>query len=114
MIVAYGLRPHEVFRLDLDQLRQGSVIVSVLEQTKTGSRQVWPCYPEWFDHFQLQDVVLPNVNLDRTNTAIGESCTHYFADFKLSFRLYDMRHCWAVRNDGVWLRHQPGCSTDGP
>lgn len=97
MIAAYGLRPHEVFRLDLRELRQGSNIVSVLQNTKTGSRQVWPCYPEWFEQFELSDVKLPNVNLTRSNTALGESCTHYFADFKLPFRLYDMRHRWAVR-----------------
>lgn len=97
MIATYGLRPHEVFRLDLERLTNGSNIVSVLENTKTGARLVWACYPEWFDQFQLQDVRLPNIRLDRPNTAIGESCSHYFGDFKLPFKLYDMRHRWAVR-----------------
>jgi integrase len=97
MIATYGLRPHEVFRLDLEQIRNGSNIVSVLENTKTGARLVWACYPEWFEQFHLQDVKLPNVKLDRANTALGESCSHYFADFKLPFQLYDLRHRWAVR-----------------
>ncbi len=46
MIATYGLRPHEVFRLDLEQIRNGSNIVSVLENTKTVARLVWACYPE--------------------------------------------------------------------
>jgi integrase len=97
MIATYGLRPHEVFRLDLEQLGNGSNIVSVLENTKTGARLVWACYPEWFEQFQLQDVKLPKIKLDRPNTAIGESCSHYFGDFKLPFQLYSLRHSWAVR-----------------
>ena len=97
MIATYGLRPHEVFRLDHQQLCQGSKIVSVLENTKTGSRQVWACYPEWFEQFALWEVELPKISLDRTNEAVGRSCSHYFLDFKLPFRLYDLRHRWAVR-----------------
>lgn len=73
------------------------MLVSVLEKTKTGSRQVWPCYPEWFEQFQLQDVKLPNINLERSKAAVGKSCTYYFADLKLLFRLYNMQRRWGVR-----------------
>ena len=96
IMAAYGLRNHEVFRLDLEQLRSGSMVISVLEG-KTDARRVWPCYPEWFDQFSLQEVLLPPIKLDRSNSAVGNAATHYFAKIKLPFPLYSMRHCWAVR-----------------
>jgi integrase len=95
MLACYGLRPHEVFHLDYAQLRQGNEIVSVLDG-KTGSRLVWPFYPEWFEQWSLTDVKVPDIQLDRSNTSIGRSCCHYFSG-KLSFKLYDLRHCWAIR-----------------
>lgn len=96
ILATYGLRNHEVFRLDLQQLQSGSVVISVLEG-KTGARRVWPCYPEWFDQFSLQDVHLPPIELNRSNSAVGSSATQYFAKIGLPFTLYSMRHCWAVR-----------------
>jgi integrase len=91
----YGLRPHEVFRLDLDELREGKSIVTVLSG-KTGSRRVWPYYPEWVDAWHLSNVKLPPISLDRANVDIGHSCTRYFQG-KIPFKLYDLRRCWAVR-----------------
>ncbi|OLP18103.1 integrase [Leptolyngbya sp. 'hensonii'] len=97
MLATYGLRPHEVFRLDLQELSQGSQVITVLEKTKTGTRRVWPCYPEWFDQFHLSKVNLPPIDLSRSNDKVGHSATRYFADHKLPFKLYDLRHCWAIR-----------------
>lgn len=97
MMATYGLRNHEVFRLDLDLLREGCKVVSVLERTKTGSRRVWACYPEWFEHFDLANVQLPNVNLSRSNEKVGHSVTSYFNSIKIPFSPYNLRHCWAVR-----------------
>lgn len=95
MIATYGLRPHEVFRLDLDALRQGEQIVSVLDG-KTGSRRVWPYYPEWHMRWGLNEVKLPPIIQDRSNERVGRSCSHYFKG-KIPFVLYDLRHCWAIR-----------------
>lgn len=96
MAATYGLRNHEIFRLDLNRLRHGSYIVSVL-QGKTGSRLVWPCYPEWVDEFDLFNVQLPPLSLDRSNSSIGGQCSHYFHSINLPFGLYDLRHAWAIR-----------------
>jgi integrase len=96
IIATYGLRNHEVFRLDLDQLRGGSRILHVLDG-KTGARRVWACYPEWFDLFNLGNVILPEANLKRTNPELGNNVTHYFARHKLPFSAYDLRHAWAIR-----------------
>lgn len=96
ILATYGLRNHEVFRLDFDQLRGGCRILHVLDG-KTGARRVWACYPEWFDLFRLGDVILPEANLNRTNPELGNNITHYFARHKLPFSAYDLRHAWAIR-----------------
>lgn len=96
MMATYGLRNHEVFRLDLEELQRGNPVVSVLEDTKTGSRRVWACYPEWFTDFQLSQVKLPNVNVNRPNDKVGHSVTEYLGGL-LPFAPYNLRHCWAIR-----------------
>ncbi len=97
MLITYGLRPHEAFRLDFEQLRQRDRVLWVENETKTGSRQVWAFHPEWFDEFDLHLVRLPNIQLDRTNDRVGHSATAYFSEFGLPFHLYDLRHRWAIR-----------------
>jgi integrase len=92
VMAVYGLRNHEVFHLDLSRFP----VVQVLETTKTGAREVWPCYPEWAERWQLQQRVLPPVDTSRTNEAIGHSVTKYLSP-KLPFTPYDLRHAWAVR-----------------
>jgi integrase len=92
MMATYGLRNHEVFHLDLTDLP----IIRVLETTKTGSREVWPCYPEWVELFGLKSSHLPDVDLERSNEALGHSVTRYLSP-KLPFKPYDLRHAWAIR-----------------
>ena len=92
MLATYGLRNHEVFKTDLTDFP----IVQVAEDTKTGFREVWPCYPEWADDWGLSNVQLPPIKLDRTNQQIGNSVTSYLSP-KLPFVPYDLRHAWAVR-----------------
>ena len=92
MMATYGLRNHEVFHLELDDFP----IVKVLEDTKTGAREVWPCYPEWAENWELQTRQLPPIKLDRPNSKIGHSVTKYLSP-KLPFLPYDLRHAWAVR-----------------
>jgi integrase len=98
MLATYGLRPHEVFRLDLDAIRNGDRVIQVLRPTKTGSRQVWAFHPEWVERFGILTPVLPPINLDRPNTAICESAGRYFGrHFGLPFPLYNLRHAWSIR-----------------
>ena len=92
MMATYGLRNHECFRLDLTDFP----VVRVLENTKTGAREVWPCYPEWSSAWSLDQVQLPPIELDRSNEKIGHSATRYLSP-KLPFVPYDLRHAWAVR-----------------
>ncbi|MEM9090365.1 MAG: site-specific integrase [Cyanobacteria bacterium P01_F01_bin.53] len=92
MMAAYGLRNHECFRVDLTEFP----VVYVQQNTKTGDREVWPCYPEWAEQWRLDDQHLPPIDLDRSNESIGRSVTHYLSP-RLPFKPYDLRHCWAVR-----------------
>ena len=90
-MACYGLRNHEAFKLDLSDFP----IVRVQENTKTGEREVWLCYPEWAELWHL-DKQLPGVDLNRTNEKFGASVSEYLSP-KLSFAPYDLRHGWAAR-----------------
>lgn len=92
MMATYGLRNHEVFHVDLSTFPR----VKVRETTKTGAREVWPCYPEWAEEWGLNYPVLPPIELDRSNQKIGHSVTRYLSP-KLDFAPYDLRHAWAIR-----------------
>ncbi|AUB36621.1 Integrase [Nostoc flagelliforme CCNUN1] len=97
ILATYGLRNHEVFFLDLEQLRAGNQIITVLAG-KTGYRKIWPFHPEWFESFGLSNVKIPDINLNRNNSAIGATVSQRFRRYDcLPFKVYDLRHAWAVR-----------------
>ncbi|OKH47314.1 integrase [Calothrix sp. HK-06] len=99
LLATYGLRNHEVFRIDFDQLRSGNPILHILEG-KTGARRVWAIYPEWFTEFKLSSVNLPNVDTssERKNSALGAAVTRRFQRDKIGFAPYNLRHAWAIRS----------------
>jgi integrase len=97
ILATYGLRNHEVFFLDLAELRSGNKVLTVL-QGKTGYRKIWPYHPEWFDQFGLQNVKIPDINRDRPNSDIGGTVSQRFRRNEgIPFKVYDLRHCWAIR-----------------
>ena len=93
VVAAYGLRPHEAFHIESFD----GVILEIGEQTKTGSRLVWPLYPEWFENWDLGNINQPKLTA-RTNSALGHRAGKYFRKIGLPFRLYSLRHCWARRS----------------
>ncbi len=97
MIATYGLRNHEVFRVDFNQIKRGTFIITVTEG-KTGYRRVYPIYPEWFYEFNLQRVELPSVNLSNANHSLGHTVSQQFRRSHLPFTAYDLRHAWAIRS----------------
>lgn len=98
MLATYGLRPHEVFRLDFERLRSGDRVVHNGDDTKTGFHRTWAFHPEWFDHFDLGNICVPNIDTKRINRKLGEAAGEYFHETaKLPFQLYDLRHAWAIR-----------------
>lgn len=104
MLATYGLRNHEVFRLDFKSLTQGDRVIRVSENSKTGSRLVYPYYPEWFEEFNLSQVKLPNIVLDRPNGDVGHSVTLWFHRHIKDIKPYDLRHCWAIRTLNFGLK----------
>lgn len=92
MLATYGLRPHEVFRLNLENMP----ILEVLKNTKTGERKIWACYPEWVEQFDLKNAKIPQVT-GKNNTVIGSRVSSAFKRYNIPFNPYTLRHCWAVR-----------------
>jgi len=96
MLATYGLRPHEVFHLDTQELERGGLLIKVLDGTKTGYREVCPLYPEWVEQLGLRQKQLPNVT-GKTNSAWGKRVTQAFRRYHIPFPAYNLRHCYAVR-----------------
>jgi integrase len=92
MIATYGLRSHEVFRLNLEDFP----VVRVL-RGKTGERFIYPLYPEWATRWNLQEIKLPNLDIEYSNAKLGTKVSGWFYDCKAPFRAYDLRHCYARR-----------------
>lgn len=92
LLATYGLRPHELFHCDLTNF-------PILEvgEGKTGSRKVYPFYPEWCELWKLNEGTLPAVT-GRTNSDLGNRVTHAFKRYAIPFAPYDLRHAWAVRS----------------
>ena len=96
VIATYALRPHEAFHLDTENLEQGGYILKVLENTKTGYREVPPLHPEWVDQFGLRQKQLPSVT-GKNNLAFGSRVSRAFRRYHLPFPPYHLRHCYAIR-----------------
>ncbi len=96
MLATYGLRPHELFHLDLQRLETGNFTVKV-QDGKTGERIVFPLYPEWVEQFNLLEVRVPKCT-GKANKDLGNRVTHAFRRFEIPFPAYALRHCWAVRS----------------
>lgn len=114
MIACYGLRNHEIFHLDLDSLKASPGILEVLDG-KTGARTVFPCYPEWWEHWRLWEVKLPAVS-GKDNRTLGERVSKAFNRYQAG-RAYNLRHAWAVRSmlfgmDAAMAAAQMGHSVD--
>jgi hypothetical protein len=61
VLACYGVRSHEVFRLNWEDFP----VVRVLSG-KTGERFVYPLYPEWATQWKLGEVNLPELDLGQS------------------------------------------------
>ncbi len=96
IMATYGLRNHEIGYIDLESLKQAPGIISILDGGKTGARRVWPCYPEWWERWQLWDVKPPEIG-GKNNSDLGHRMYVQFGRYGIPFNPYDLRHAWAVR-----------------
>ncbi len=96
ILATYGLRPHELFHVDLSGLREKPGIIRVGHQTKTGSRTVYPFHPEWVDRFELWQAALPQSQA-WCNSNKGNQVSDWFSTHGVPFPPYNLRHAYAVR-----------------
>jgi integrase len=96
MLAVYGLRPHEIYHLDLKRLENDGV-VKVLSTTKTGERLVWPCKAEWVEQFRLCDVNPPSCAPGTPNKRLGERISGRFRKYHVPHIPYALRHAYAIR-----------------
>lgn len=127
ILATYGLRPHELLAIDIDnsfetELNELTLDENLCDGIKTGSRIVYPLKPDWVDLFGLKDVKHPEkrnqltivlhnkivrkVDTKKQSTSSDEpknvtSITNVISDrFKVKtkpIKAYDLRHAYAVR-----------------
>ncbi|TAG98770.1 MAG: hypothetical protein EAZ18_00405 [Oscillatoriales cyanobacterium] len=98
MLATYGLRPHEVYKLDCSELGFEPGWLRVLPDTKTKERLVLPLKPKWRSDWQLWEVTLPNtVTAGKTNQQIGAKVTPSLHERGIQLTAYHLRDAYAVR-----------------
>jgi integrase len=93
MCATFGLRPHEAFHV----VEFKNEVIEIGNNTKTGARKVWACYPEWISEWNLRSISIPKITY-RNNKEIGMRFNGYLnGNVDLPFEPYDLRHAWAIR-----------------
>ncbi len=103
MLATYGLRPHELHRLDLSDLGNDKAPIRVSEDSKTGARLVFPLHQQWVETFGLREIHLPTRTSATANRDLGKKFCTAFKDYGIGFPPYHLRHAWAVRAIHVGL-----------
>lgn len=104
MLATYGLRPHELFAVDLEAFTNPENTFHLIklnpaltQGTKTGERNcgVPPLYPHWIELFDLKNIKAP----EKGGTLENQTAKLHtrFRTVKLDFRPYDLRHAYAIR-----------------
>ena len=121
MLATYGLRPHEIFNLDVERFTRKTEALRVFDTTKTGQRLAYPCPSAWRERFKLWDVQLPDIQAEgKSNKDLGRKVSQEFREQKIWHNPYDLRHAWCIRTallgvpDGVaarWAGHSVAVRT---
>lgn len=104
MLATYGLRPHELFAIDLaawispaNTLHLVTLDPSLTGGTKTGERScgIPPLHPQWVDLFDLQHPKLPT----SSGTLANQTARIHikFRTTNIGFTPYALRHAYAIR-----------------
>ncbi|BAY82080.1 hypothetical protein NIES267_15580 [Calothrix parasitica NIES-267] len=104
MLATYGLRPHELFAIDLEAFTDKNnkfhlvyLNPSLTEGTKTGERScgIPPLYPHWIELFDLKNIKFPQAGGSLSNKT---ALIHIkFRNIGIGFKPYDLRHAFAIR-----------------
>lgn len=100
LIATYGLRNHEVFRLESRPDTRGWIEIS--SNSKTGYRPVMPAHQEWVERWNLMDGPLPEFIPESTHRELGAKVSTFFTRWKHLAgwhepSSYDLRHAYAAR-----------------
>jgi integrase len=94
----YGIRPSELFNLDLARFTEQTEALRVFNNTKTGQRLTYPCLPSWRSQFELWDVRFPGIDPDgHSNNVLGEKVTTAFRQLGIWHSPKALRHAWCIR-----------------
>ena len=103
MLWLFGIRPHEITGAKLIE-RDGSWVLRVVDDTKTGAREAWAAPNAMIKRYKLDQVCRPPQ--DKYNVA--KSCSDYLVSSGsngrggrrkpiIPFPLYNLRHAYAIR-----------------
>jgi integrase len=103
MLAIYGLRPHEVFKIaNTRAIGSQTGKITILEETKTGARDVWPLPDKWRSQFNVSQVIYPDIRIEgRDNQGIGERISANLRGPKnrrIPHIPYALRHAYAIRS----------------
>ena len=122
MLATYGLRPHELFKIeDYDAIGSTEGIIVIGHDSKTGRHEVYTFPDRWRELFDLTDVRMPNISTEgKTNQEIGAKVCQGFRQRKIPHNPYALRHAYAIRTalagvpDSVaakWMGHSVAIHT---
>jgi integrase len=92
VMATYGLRNHEAYFLDFEDFP-----IAFVNRGKTSERYIWPLYPEWFDNWELINILRPSCE-QKTHSGYGNRITKGFKRLQIPFSPYNLRHSWARRS----------------
>lgn len=100
IIVCYGIRPHEIFRCDPSQITAKNPVLSILSNTKTGSRLVYPIPDaDRVMRWNLQEMILPKLSIEGlSNRDIGAKISRKFWYMNMPSP-YHFRDAYAIRGE---------------
>ena len=115
IIATFGIRPHEIFHLDISRLWEYPPILQVGEKTKTNYRLVYPIPNErWVTNWNLGECLMPNIAVEgKSNRQLGTKIGQGFHERKIPSP-YHFRDAYAIRgviynfnpaNVAKWMGH---------
>lgn len=106
ILATYGLRPHEIFAIDIEAFialsntkHELMLNPKLTEGIKTGKRIVFPLHSRWVELFDLKNpkILVTNGSFKNNNNSVNRS----FRIAKIGFSPYDLRHAYAVRGHAL-------------
>ena len=99
LLAAYGLRPYELFHIDLESIKKPPGHLRIVESKsgKKTERLIWCLFPEWYELWDLGNTKQPFVNYSgKTNSDLGNRVGDALRKYGF-YKAYNLRHAWAIR-----------------